>query len=39
MNETIETMIENGDSLEVLSAADYEWLLEHISNEGRTYRN
>ncbi len=35
MNETLETMLENGDSLEVLSAADYEWLLELASNGGK----
>jgi len=35
MNETIETMIENGDSLEVLSSANYEWLLEQVSKGGK----
>ena len=34
MNETLETMLENRDSLEVLSSADYEWLLERISKGG-----
>ena len=34
MNETLETMLENGDSLEVLSSADYEWLLELASKGG-----
>jgi len=35
MNETIETMIENGDSLEVLSSANLEWLLEQVSKGGK----
>ena len=37
MNEAIEAMIENGDSLEVLSSVNYEWLLELIS-EGKNTR-